>query len=232
MADGGGALVLADGDVDSRADLDVAWPGWYEGIGLVVAADGGARHAAALGLTIDRWVGDGDSIDPATLDTLRAGGIPIDLHARDKDESDTELAIATAVANGATAVTVLGAFGGERFDHTIVNLTLLAHPALGDRPASLLAASARVRLVRAPSADGGPVEVALPGRLDDLVSIIPIGADASGIRTDGLRYALNDEPLVFGSGRGLSNVRVATDARFVIRAGSVLVVETPVTLSP
>ena len=30
---------------------------------LVVAADGGARHAAPLGLRVDRWVGDGDSID-------------------------------------------------------------------------------------------------------------------------------------------------------------------------
>ena len=33
-----------------RAALDRAWPGWDDGVGLVIAADGGARHAAELGV--------------------------------------------------------------------------------------------------------------------------------------------------------------------------------------
>ena len=49
------ALVLADGPVDAVADLDWAWPGWSDGIDLVVAADGGARHAAALGRRIEAY---------------------------------------------------------------------------------------------------------------------------------------------------------------------------------
>ena len=63
------AIVLADGAAPTRAQLDAAWPGWDAGIALVVAADGGARHATALGLRVDRWVGDGDSIDPDDLAT-------------------------------------------------------------------------------------------------------------------------------------------------------------------
>lgn len=227
----GRAIVLADGDVADRVVLDDAWPGWSEDVTLVIAADGGARHATRLSLRIDRWVGDGDSISPGELDGLRASGIPIELVAAEKDESDTELAIAAAVTAGADDVIVLGAFGGRRLDHTIANLALLAHPALGSRPAVLLDGAARVRLVRAPGPDGGPVTMPLPGRTGDLVSLIPFGSDAEGVATSGLHYPLRDETLVLGSARGLSNVRRETDAAFVIGRGAILVIETPVTLS-
>lgn len=227
----GRAIVLADGDVADRVVLDAAWPGWSEDVTLVIAADGGARHATRLSLRIDRWVGDGDSISPGELDGLRASGIPIELVAAEKDESDTELAIAAAVTAGADDVIVLGAFGGRRLDHTIANLALLAHPALGSRPAVLLDGAARVRLVRAPGPDGGPVTMPLPGRTGDLVSLIPFGSDAEGVATSGLHYPLRDETLVLGSARGLSNVRRETDAAFVIGRGAILVIETPVTLS-
>ena len=34
------ALVVADGDVPTRAALDAAWPGWMDGVQLVIAAGG------------------------------------------------------------------------------------------------------------------------------------------------------------------------------------------------
>lgn len=225
------AIVLADGDVAERPVLDASWPGWSDGVTIVVAADGGARHAAGLDLRIDRWIGDGDSIDQGDLDRLRAAGVPIDLVPTDKNESDTELAIDAAVAAGADEVIVLGAFGGSRLDHSIANLTLLAHPALGSRPAVLLDGAARVQLVRAPGPDGYPVATALSGRIGDLVSLIPFGGDAEAIRTEGLHYPLTDETLLLGSARGLSNIRTAANASFALGRGSVLVIETPATLS-
>src|SRR6185503_3613422 len=45
-------LVVADGDVAERSALDAAWPGWAHGVGLVVAADGGAHGATRLGFPI------------------------------------------------------------------------------------------------------------------------------------------------------------------------------------
>lgn len=227
-----GALVVADGDVAERATLDAAWPGWADAIELVVAADGGARAARRLGFAIDLWVGDGDSLGPGELARLEANGVPLERAAADKDESDTELAVLAAVRLGAGDVTVVGALGGPRVDHALANLALLAHPALSGRTARLLDAGARVVLATAPGPDGRPVRVALPGRIGDLVSLLPFGADVEGVRTRGLRYPLRGEPLRAGPARGLSNVRIAADAAVELSSGRLLVIESPATLAP
>ena len=225
------AVILADGDTAGRAAIEAAWPGSLDGVDVVIAADGGARHAAALGLRIDRWVGDGDSLPPDELERLRVAGTPIELSDHDKDESDTELAIRAAVRDGATDLIVIGAFGGARFDHAIANVALLADPTLRGRTATLLDANARVRLVRAPGDDGRAVLTRLTGRPGDIVTLLPFGTDAERVRTEGLRYPLRDETLHVGSARGLSNVRVGEAASFTLGSGLLLVIETPATLS-
>jgi thiamine pyrophosphokinase len=223
-------IVLADGTVGSRAELDAAWPGWLEAGARVVAADGGARHAAALGVGIDRWVGDGDSLGEAGIAELQAAGIPIERASPDKDESDTELAVLAALELGATSLTLLGALGGPRVDHALANVGLLSMPALDGLDVQLLAADVRIRLLRAPRPNGGPATIDLPGRAGDVVTLLPIGADAEGVTTRGLAYALEDEALVHGRTRGLSNVRDAADATVILRRGRLLVIETPATL--
>ena len=223
-------IVLADGQVGPRAAIDAAWPGWLEPGARVIAADGGARHAAPLGLAIDRWVGDGDSLGEAEIAALEAARVPIQRARPDKDESDTELAVLAARAMGATQLTVLGALGGPRVDHALANLGLLSMPELEALGARLVAADARVRLLRGPAAGGGTARLELVGRVGDLVSLLPIGADAEGVSTHGLAYPLDDEVLLAGRTRGLSNIRDETDAAVVLRRGQLLVIETPATL--
>ena len=217
------AVLVGDGDVPSRAALDAAWPDWDADVALVVAADGGAAKAPLAGLRPDLVVGDADSLDAAGLAAVRAAGIPVELVPAAKDESDLELAVLAALARGATRITVLGALGGPRFDHALANAWLLAHPALAGRAVVLLDATTRIRLL---DATGGPAAAELVGRAGDLVSLFAFGADAEGVSTAGLAYALHDELLPVGPARGLSNVRSGPTARVVLRAGRLLVVET------
>lgn len=219
----GHALVLADGVLGAPGTLDTAWPGWSDGIDLVVAADGGARHAAPLGRRIDLWVGDGDSVDPAELDRLEAAAVPLHRAPTDKDETDTELAILAAIAAGARRITILGALGGARLDHALANVWLLAHPAVAGRDVRLLDAAARVRLV-------GPGRADVGGRVGDLVSLFPFGGRATGLTTEGLRYPLRAGTLESGPSRGVSNVREQAAASVTVGSGRLLVVETPATL--
>ena len=225
-------LVMADGDAPTRAHLDAVWPGWDEGLDRVIAADGGARHASGLGVTIDLWVGDGDSIGEAGLAALEASGVPIERSRADKDESDTELAIRAAIRDGASSVVIVGALGGPRIDHALANVGLLAMPELVGRSALILDGHSRIRLISAPGPDGSAVESRLPGRPGDLVSLLSVGAGVDGVTTDGLAYPLVDEPLPPGRSRGLSNVRTRRDAAIVVRRGLLLVVESPARLSP
>jgi thiamine pyrophosphokinase len=223
------ALVLAGGDAPTRAGLEAAWPGWDAEADYVVAADGGARLAPELGLTIDEWVGDGDSVGEVELLRLREAGVPISLASGDKDETDTELGLLAAVAAGASRVTILGAFGGPRIDHALANIHLLAHEAARGVAVEILDPAARMRLLDA-AADGGQVAAMdLGGRVGDIVSLIPL-TDALGVTTTDLRYPLVDEPLPVGPARGLSNVRESEAARVTLRHGRLLVIEVPATL--
>jgi thiamine pyrophosphokinase len=227
------ALILADGAVATRARLDAAWPGWADGVGLVVAADGGARHAAPLGLRIDHWVGDGDSIDPGELVALAAAGVVVERAAVDKDESDTELALLTALQAGAESITVLGGLGGLRVDHALANVALLQHPALEGRPTRLYdQEGARLSLLVGPDRQGRAAVRTFEGRVGDVVSLVPLGASAEHVETTGLRYPLRGEPLALGRSRGLSNVRIAPLATVAVGSGRLLVIETPATLGP
>ncbi len=108
------ALLLAGGQLRvTKRVLELA-----QKADLVIAADGGARHAARLGVRIDAWVGDFDSSDDLQLDAPRIEFSP------EKDATDLELALAEAKTRGATQAVVIGAFGG-RFDHALA-IALLA----------------------------------------------------------------------------------------------------------
>ncbi len=219
------AIVVADGEVPARADLDAAWPGWDAGVAEVLAADGGFARARALGLEPALLVGDMDSLPPGRLVAAEAAGTPVLRASADKDESDTELALLEAVRRGATRITVLGALGGPRVDHALANVWLLAHPGLAGVDVALVDARSRVVLVSAPGPEDGPVCRPLPGPIGAVVSLLPLGGDASGVTTSGLRYPLGDEPLVTGPARGLSNVRIAPGASVTVRRGRLIVVE-------
>jgi thiamine pyrophosphokinase len=216
------AIVVAGGDTPDRAALDAAWPGWDRDRGLVVAADRGAIAARELGLRPDLVVGDVDSLDPDEARRITRAGIPLETVHAEKDETDTELAIHRALARGADTIVIVGALGGPRIDHALANIALLGMPALDGRSAVILDGSTRIRLL---AADGTDHELSLDGRVGDLVSLVPLGATAEGVTTEGLAWSLRDADLPFGPARGVSNVRVSSDARVRLRRGRLLVVE-------
>jgi thiamine pyrophosphokinase len=184
---------------------------------LVVAADGGARRARALGLVPHALVGDADSLDEETARWLEEQGAARVQHPRAKDETDLELALLHAVEAGADEILVLGAWGG-RPDQSIANLQLLAHPRLAGRVVRLLGSTYQMFLLH-----GGEGRT-ITGRVGDTVSLLPLNGDARGICTAGLRWKLDGETLSFGPARGISNEMTAPLARVSVEEGLLLVV--------
>ena len=212
------ALIVADGDIPPRAAFERLMPG--PEADLVVAADGGALKATALGLRPHVVVGDADSLTAAEAERLRAAGAEVVIHAAAKDESDTELALREAIDRGAQSVLIIGAFGGARLEHTIANLLLLCLPELEGRDVRMADGSSTVRLL-----EGGGT-LTLEGEPGDFVSLLPLTPIATGVTTSGLAFPLADEPLHQGPARGLSNVMAGTTASVTARSGRLLVVHT------
>ena len=207
------ALVIADGEPDpaDRGVLTTA--------DLVIAADGGARWAEANGRRPDLVVGDMDSLGDEAAIRLEREGARIVRHPVDKEASDTELAIAEAFGAGADRVVVVGALRGDRIDHELANLLLLADPRYAYRQLRIIHGGTVVRAV-----PGGST-LRIEARVGRPVTLLPLGSDAIGVTTRGLRYPLKAETLGLGSSRGLSNVVEKQPASVRLEVGALLVVE-------
>jgi thiamine pyrophosphokinase len=208
-------LVFANGDLNDgpavRAALNVP-PPW-----LVIAADGGLRHALALNLVPEVVIGDMDSADPALLAQAEQRGAEVKRFPADKDETDLELALIEAAQRGCNPIRVIGAVGG-RLDQTIGNAYLLALPALRTCDVGLVSGSQNMWLAY-------PGEVRITGEPGDTLSLLPVGA-AVGIVTDRLKYPLRHETLTFGPARGMSNVLLEHEARVTFESGLLFMIHT------
>lgn len=207
------AVVVAGGEV-GPSDLAL-----LDDAQLVVAADGGALALSAAGRQPDLLVGDLDSLDEEVVTQLVDLGTQVESHPRDKEATDMELAIERCLAVGADEVVLVGALGGERRDHAIANLLLIADPALRDVDLRIVHARTTVTALHAGD------ELTLRGTAGDLVSLLPLGTDATGVTTRGLRWALSGDTLRFGRSRGLSNEVASTPASVRLQGGVLLVVE-------
>jgi thiamine pyrophosphokinase len=215
------ALVVGDGHVDLaslRAALAEVEPEIF-----VVAADGGARHLAALGRLPDLICGDGDSLGDE-IGTFEVKGVRLELHPADKDESDLELAIDAAIRAGARRIDIHGALAGPRPEHAVANELLLASPSFDGIEVVVHHLGSRLRRIGTRS---GPGHASLQGNPTDFVSLLAFDDPVRGVTTDGLRFPLRSEPLALGSTRGLSNELISTSASVATSTGRLLVVETP-----
>ena len=185
----------------------------------VVAADSGVDTALALGLRIHVVVGDLDSVTPVGLAAAEASGARVERHPAAKDATDLALAIATAIdlLGEAGEVVVLGGAGG-RLDHLLAGALALADPSWAGIAIRAHLGPATVHVLH------GPTERDLGGAVGDLVTLVPVGGNAVGVRTGGLAYPLRAEDLPPGTTRGVSNVIEALPATVALAAGSLLAV--------
>ena len=160
----------------------------------VIAADGGIRHAAALGLTPELWVGDFDSTRDGDGDGF--ADLPRQAHTPAKDMTDGALAIAEALKRGADALTLVGAFGG-RIDHTFAIM------------AEASALSGRLETVLLTSGDEEARPLAPRARTFDHPPGTPFSvlafSDLEGLTLEGAAWPLDAITMAFGDTLTVSN---------------------------
>ena len=181
----------------------------------VICADGGTRHALALGIRPDLIIGDLDSVDEGDVQKFRSEGVNVEAHPRDKNETDLELAINRAIEMKPESLVIVAALGG-RLDQTLANITLLVDPRLSRFHVRLDDGVEEILLCR------DTIEV--HGRDGDLVSLIPWQGAVSGIQTEGLKWPLRHETLYPDKTRGISNELVGGSATVSMEPGLLLIV--------
>lgn len=182
----------------------------------VLAADAGMRHAALLGLQPELWVGDFDS-EPRDL-PLRLAAVDRMAFPQDKDQTDGELAVAEALARGATGLILVGAFGGPRADHAFLHLTMALQ--LSERGIAALLTSG--------DQEGVPL---LPGSTEfdyaagTMFSILAF-SHLSGLTLAGAKWPLDAVEVDFGSSLTISN-EVAGALRVTLGSGRAMLLAHP-----
>lgn len=179
----------------------------------IIGVDSGVDRAQEVGVKIDIAVGDFDSVTASGLVAAERAGATLIRHPAVKDRTDLELAIDVAVAREPDRI-VFAAMSGGRSDHELAALMLLGDIRLRSVDVDLLLEDARVAVVQ--------TRRTLTGNVDDVVSLVPIGGDCSGVTTSGLGYPLDDETLFATSSRGVSNVMVSPVAVVSVRSGTLL----------
>jgi len=203
-------VVIAGGEAP-RPEAALAVPPGAD----VIVADGGLDHARALGLDVAVAVGDFDSASEEAVAAAQAAGVRVVRHPAAKDATDLELALDLAVSSGASRILVLAGDRG-RLDHLLAGLLLLGSGKYAGVEIDARVGFARVHVVR-----GRRV---LPGAPGELVSLLALHGEATGVTTAGLAYELRGENLGPGSSRGVSNVLTAAGAIVSVARGTLLAV--------
>ncbi|RGY99423.1 thiamine diphosphokinase [Clostridium sp. AM58-1XD] len=185
----------------------------------IIAVDAGLAKAHDLGLAVHAAVGDFDSLDQDTLENYRKkNGIEWDIHKPEKDETDTELAIYTALKSGCEEIVMLGAMGG-RLDHTIGNLHLLYYCLEHGMAACMVDEKNRVSVLNKGRA------FKKDSQWGKYISFLPLTYEVKGITLTGFKYPLYKKDIVIGPSLCISNEIEEEEALLEFTEGVLICVE-------
>ena len=173
----------------------------------LICADKGYEYAKRLNLTPDIILGDFDSL----------GYIPenAEVFSKDKNFSDTELAIRKAINLGATEIDIYFCLGG-RLDHELFNINLLKYAKNLGVTAKIISGNTAVRLI----SGSGTYSVKKGG----YVSFVPFSDVVHIKKSKGLNYPLDGIKALRGETLTLSNVANDDKIYVEIESGELLLI--------
>ena len=195
-------LIVSGGPTDRKFAAEFVKNRKYP---YVIAVDAGLAVCEELGLVPDLAVGDFDTFGLERMEELRKKeGWATDVHKPEKDETDTDLAVRSALRAGFHTAHVLGATGG-RLDHELSN----------------------IHLMRA-AKDAEEHSVFLKDRIyGKYVSFLPLTETVLGITLDGFKYPLHNKDISILEDPSLcvSNEIPGERAKITFRKGILICVE-------
>lgn len=213
------ALIIAGGKLDAESAL--SYISRYS-FACTIAADRGMNFFYKQKIIPDYIVGDFDSADSAALRYFQC----MDEEKRpkvlrfqpEKDETDTELAIRTAIREGCSAIHLLGA-SGSRLDHVLGNVHLLGMAMQQGVECRMVDANNRIRMI----CQG--IKLKREEQYGKYVSLVPFTPEVTGLTLKGFKYPLDNWTLECFHSLGISNEILAREAEISFCEGVLLVIE-------
>lgn len=190
------AIIFSNGELADISRLKI------KKTDLLIGVDGGTKQI----LKPDIIIGDFDSL------TAIPENVPLIMHPKDKDFTDTELALQFCEKQNIKEVILVG-FLGRRLDHLIANLMSLSKYNF-----KIIEGNQEIFICKD--------KLKISGKKNDLVSLIPLLGDCQGVTTVGLKWSLQGSTLKVGSSRGVSNVMLGKSASISLKKGCLLVIHT------
>lgn len=182
---------------------------------LVICADGAFNYLKKYqnhNTMTDVVLGDFDSFEGVFPKNAEIIQFP-----RDKDQTDSELALLDAIKRGATKIEFYGATG-RRDDHSLANIGLLFKAADLGTDARIVTDYNIIKVVT------GPCVFRADATESQIISIVPFASELHILDTNGLKYPIKDRVLLLTESLGISNVAVETSFSINIKSGRALII--------
>ena len=184
---------------------------------LIIAADSGYNNASRLGVRPGLLLGDLDSIDRKKLAPDELEHIEKIIVPAIKDDTDTQLAVDTALERGADEIIIIGGLGG-RLDHTLSTVFLLEY--IKDKGARGVITDGRNRVRIMESGEELTIK-----RGYKYLSLVGLTDTCEGVSISGVFYPLKDAVLERKYAFAVSNEITADAAEISLSKGILLVIE-------
>jgi len=187
-----------------------------DAVDYIICTDGGYDIALAQNIRPDLLLGDFDSIK---------SDLPEDIEIKqfepEKDFTDLELALKTAVELNASQVTVIGGIGG-RLDHTIANIQLLSNYSDKFDKFAFIDGSTECFVLSSSHKN----QAVIPAKKNAYISVFSLSGKCMGVTFEGVKYPLKDHTLTRTFPLGVSNEFKEKDAVLSLKDGTLLVIIT------
>lgn len=185
------AIIVGGGDPPKKTLIEKYMKDNY----IIIAADSGANILCEYGIAPNYLLGDFDSIDEEALNKLSSNTNTTRL-PREKDYTDTHMALLRAIDLGANEIILLGCTG-NRIDHFMANLCLLKIASHKKITTFIVDDINEIFLVNK--------STTIKGKKGQVFSLFSYCEDTKGLTINGGKYELKNYDLDEGDNLTVSN---------------------------
>jgi thiamine pyrophosphokinase len=200
-------IIFTGGEIKDYSSLNIN----KNEIDFVICADSGYNHAKALNISVDVAIGDFDSVDSIPDDVQEVIKYP-----KEKDDTDTILAVKLALEREYKNIDIYGALG-NRFDHSFANIQTLDYILENGGFGRIITETEQIFIVRN--------NTIIIEKIDGYVlSVFSYTNQCIGVSEKGVKYPLDNVIVTQSFPIGISNEITDNFAEISVKEGKLLII--------